>query len=131
MVIAVDYDGTCTTFNAYPELGALRPHCIEVLKALQAAGHKLILWTCRSDDDENKALSQVIEMFKSQGFTFDAVNDNLPEVKKHYKGLSRKIFATYYIDDAAWPGMVLHDAELWEHVASSFGIKIGGDNGNK
>ena len=131
MVIAVDYDGTCTVTNVYPHLGTLRPHCIEVLKALQAAGHKLILWTCRSDDEEIDALSQVVEMFKAQGFTFDAVNDNLPEVKEHYKGLSRKIFATYYIDDAAWPGLVAKDTELWEHVAASFGIVLGGDNDSK
>ena len=47
MIIAVDFDGTITYKNAYPEVGEINPRAIEVLRKLQAQGHKLCLWTCR------------------------------------------------------------------------------------
>ena len=34
MVIAIDFDGTITVNNAYPNIGELRPHVIEAIKNL-------------------------------------------------------------------------------------------------
>ena len=47
MVIAIDFDGTITDKNIFPEISELRPHVVEAIKNLQAHGHKCILWTCR------------------------------------------------------------------------------------
>ena len=57
----------------------------------------MILWTCRNGIDLTKA----IEFCRNIGLVFDAINDNLPEIKVKYQNNSRKIFANIYIDDRA------------------------------
>lgn len=73
---------------------------------LQKKGHKIILWTCR----EGEHLEQAVAFCKERGLEFDAVNDDLEEVKQKYtdkleiwrtSGRARKVFANYYIDDRA------------------------------
>lgn len=58
-------------------------------------GIKLILWTMR----EGKLLDEAVEWCRSHGLTFDAVNDNLAEVKARYGNNPRKVYADYYLDD--------------------------------
>ena len=60
---------------------------IDYLLQEKAAGNKLILWTCRA----GKALTDATEWCCEQGLTFDAVNDNLPEIVELYGNNSRKI----------------------------------------
>ena len=74
-IIAVDFDGTLCYSN-WPELGAPNTILIDYLLQEKAAGNKLILWTCRA----GKALTDATEWCCEQGLTFDAVNDNLPEI---------------------------------------------------
>lgn len=45
-IIAVDFDGTLCE-NNWPEIGEPKKEVITYLKGRQAAGDKLILWTCR------------------------------------------------------------------------------------
>ena len=47
MTFAIDFDGTLVS-NAYPGIGAPKLDMIEKAKKLQAEGHTLILWTCRT-----------------------------------------------------------------------------------
>ena len=68
---------------------------IAYLKKRQSNGDKLILWTSRNEDQTRQA----VEWCKAQGLTFDAVNENLPEIIEAFGGDSRKIFANEYIDD--------------------------------
>ena len=68
---------------------------IDYLLQEKAAGNKLILWTCRA----GKALTDATEWCCEQGLTFDAVNDNLPEIVELYGNNSRKITCDLYIDD--------------------------------
>ena len=49
MLISVDYDGTIVR-HAYPEVGEPIEGAIQTLKDLMAAGHFLILNTCREDE---------------------------------------------------------------------------------
>ena len=92
-IIAVDFDGTLCYSN-WPELGAPNTMLIDYLLQEKAAGNKLILWTCRA----GKALTDATEWCCEQGLTFDAVNDNLPEIVELYGNNSRKITCDLYID---------------------------------
>lgn len=97
-IIAVDFDGTLCE-NNWPEIGEPKKEVITYLKERQAAGDKLILWTCRVGEMLEKAVKWCIE----QALKFDAVNENLPEVIKDFGSDTRKIFANEYIDDRnAW-----------------------------
>lgn len=93
-IIAVDFDGTLCE-NKWPEIGEPNLELIAYLKERQAAGDKLILWTCRRDE----ILQNAVVWAAKHGIIFDAVNANLPEVLEWMGGDSRKIFADVYIDD--------------------------------
>lgn len=49
-------------------------------------------------------IGEAIEWCKQHGLTFDAVNDNLEEIKQKYQHNSRKITADIYVDDKAVNG---------------------------
>ena len=93
-IIAVDFDGTLC-FSNWPELGDPNTCLIDYLLKEKAAGNKLILWTCRA----GKALSDATRWCSEHGLSFDAVNDNLPEIVEMYGNNSRKITCDLYIDD--------------------------------
>ena len=95
-IYAIDFDGTLCV-NAWPDIGAPRTEIIEKVKKLRQDGNKLILWTCRDGTDLEKAVSWCEE----RGIAFDAVNDNLEEIKMAFGGNSRKIVADVYMDDRA------------------------------
>ena len=94
--IAVDFDGTLCKAE-WPEIGAPNTRLIEWLKERQAAGDKVILWTCRCGEMLEKALVWC----SVWGLTFDAVNENLAENVEKYGNDCRKVFADIYLDDKA------------------------------
>lgn len=97
-IIAVDFDGTLCE-NKYPEIGAPNQELIAYLKKRQAAGDKLVLWTCRIDE----MLDNAVRWCRNKGLIFDSVNENLPSVIAEFGTDTRKIFANEYIDDRnAW-----------------------------
>lgn len=93
-VIAIDFDGTLWETN-WPRL--VRPilPVIEMAKTRKTAGDKLILWTCR----EGAELDAAVEACRNYGLEFDAVNDNLPELKEEWGNNPRKVAADVYWDD--------------------------------
>ena len=98
MIIAVDFDGTLCD-NKYPDIGLPMHDVIDELCRMQRyEGAKLILWTCRTEQQLNDAVKWCDE----QGLHFDAVNENLPEVNAAWdKPPGPKIFANIYLDDRA------------------------------
>ncbi|MFA9391695.1 MAG: BT0820 family HAD-type phosphatase [Prolixibacteraceae bacterium] len=93
MKIAVDFDGTIVE-HEYPAIGKVRPFAFQTLKMLQEKGHVLILWTYRS----GRYLDEAVELCRSNGVEFYAVNANYPE--EVFDGSkSRKIDCELYIDD--------------------------------
>lgn len=94
MVIAVDFDGTLCT-SAWPEIGEPNKDLIEFLKERRKNGGKLILWTMR----EGYSLLNAICWCDYHGLQFDAINDNLQELKDKYHNNPRKVYADIYIDD--------------------------------
>ena len=93
-IIAVDFDGTLC-FSNWPELGAPNMPLIHYLQQEKAAGSRIILWTCRA----GKPLHEAVSWCTALGLSFDAVNDNLPEIVEMYGNNSRKITCDIYIDD--------------------------------
>jgi len=105
LVISIDFDGSVVE-HVYPEIGNPMPQAFEVLKELQGAGHRLVLWTCR----EGKDLQDAIEFCKLNGIEFVSHNVNARE-DAYIWPPSRKILADVYIDDknlGGFPG--------WEKV---------------
>jgi len=98
MTIAIDFDGTIVE-HRYPSIGRPKPFAFEALKAFQAEGHQLILWTTR----EGKRLEEAVEFCKENGIEFYAVNSEYPN--DAWSGLSRKIPADVYIDDKNLGGL--------------------------
>ena len=100
-IVAVDYDGTLTTENAYPAVGTPNVRAVEIMKRFRQMGGKVILWTLRT----NKYLADAVESMKALGLEFDAINEDLPAQKDAWLaehpecGISRKAFADLYIDD--------------------------------
>ena len=91
--IGLDFDGTMVKYK-YPEIGDANPGAIETVLDLQAAGHKLILHTMRSEE----RLAEAVEYLEDNGIKLYAVNEN-PSQK--YWTKSNKVFCNVYIDDAA------------------------------
>jgi len=96
-IYAVDFDGTLHFGKKFPFIKEPNKHLIAFLMTRRASGDKVILWTCR----EGRQLKYALDWCEEQGIVFDAVNDNIPEMIKEFRGSnSRKVFADYYIDDS-------------------------------
>ena len=95
-IIAVDFDG-CLVTNRFPEVGEPIPGTIAALKREQANGTKVILWTCRRDEQ----LTAAVDFCAMQGIRLDAVNRNIPEIVEAFGGDTIKVFANEYWDDRA------------------------------
>lgn len=108
MIIAVDFDGTCVT-HEFPKIGQ-DIGAAKVLKKMVAMGHKLILWTMRSNIDVVQTtdidihpeggdyLSAAIRWFAENEIELWGINQN-PDQKSWT--ISPKVYADVYIDDAA------------------------------
>ncbi|MFA5036929.1 MAG: hypothetical protein WC479_07110 [Candidatus Izemoplasmatales bacterium] len=106
-IIACDFDGTCVT-HEFPKIGK-DIGAVPVLKELIANGHKLILWTMRSDIVNPKSeseciilesgyyLSEAVRWFKENEIPLFGVQTN-PTQSGWTK--SPKAYAELYIDDA-------------------------------
>jgi len=95
LYIAVDFDGTIVEQN-FPHLSEPIPGAIETILELQQAGHKIILWTCRSHTEKGDPLQQAINYLKDRGINLWAVNNNPEQPTLNY---GPKLYANIYIDD--------------------------------
>ena len=93
-IYAIDFDNTLAV-TRFPEIIGPNKKMIAFTKAVQAQGHKIILWTSRAGGDLENAVAWCHE----QGIQFDAVNEPLPEQIKRWGNDTRKIYADFYIDD--------------------------------
>jgi len=102
-IIAIDFDGTCVT-HEYPSIGK-NIGAVKVLRKLVAAGHKLILYTMRSDN----LLLDAVNWFEENDIPLCAVNKNPTQ---HSWSTSPKVYANLYIDDAALGCPLVYNSEL-------------------
>ena len=122
MIIAFAFDGVVVD-HRFPEIGAAVPGALECLRALHDHGHKLILWTMRSDDaGRDKAptgLTDAVDWPKRQRIKMWGINKNPGQ--KHWSS-SPKAYAELYIDDAGlgcplWrPAGFERDCVDWDKV---------------
>lgn len=92
-IIAVDFDGTCVEHN-YPAIGMEVEGAVDVLRALNKRGHRIILNTMRSGEK----LDAAVKWFRDRKVELWAVNSN-PEQEEWTS--SPKVYADLYIDDSA------------------------------
>lgn len=97
-LIAVDFDGTIV-YNKYPNIGKPLPFAFETMKMLQQKGHRLILWTVRTDN----LLEKAVAFCKKNGVEFYAVNEEYAGEGADLK--NRKINVDIFIDDRDVGGM--------------------------
>lgn len=93
-IFAVDFDGTLCE-DLWPDIGKPNVALIEYLKERRDCGDRVILYTMR----EGEKLDAAVNWCKQQGLYFDAVNDNLPDIRGFFGNNPRKVFANYYFDD--------------------------------
>ena len=92
MIIGIDFDGTIVE-HEFPDIGEAVPGALPVMRYMQDHGHKIILWTMRSD----KFLDQAVYYLRERGIVLYGINRN-PGVDW---STSPKAYAHVYIDDAA------------------------------
>ena len=108
MEICIDFDGTCVT-HEFPKVGK-DIGAVPVLKKLVEAGHKLILFTMRSDRPNHTGqlredikdvtgifLTDAIDWFNKNQIPLYGINSN----PNQGWTTSPKAYAHLYIDDAA------------------------------
>ena len=94
-IIVLDFDGTVVT-HRYPAVGK-DIGATPVLKLLIKNGHKIILNTMRSHDNQGQdMLTPAIKWFMDKGIPLYGVNEN-PDQKSWTS--SQKIYGNIYIDD--------------------------------
>jgi len=109
MKIAVDLDGTCVD-HKYPEVGMDVPLAVAILKDLIKAGHRIILYTMRSDQH----LLDAIDWFSRRGIGLHGVQAD-PEQSGWTT--STKCYADIYIDDRSFGCPLIRIETVLEQVA--------------
>lgn len=94
--IVVDFDGTCVTHD-FPRIG-FPIGSVPVLKKLVDAGHKLILFTMRSNY-KGSTLDQAVDWFKNNDIPLFGIQTN--PTQSHWTQ-SPKAYGHLIIDDAAF-----------------------------
>lgn len=119
MDICIDFDGTCVTHD-YPAIGK-DIGSVPVLKELVEKGHKLILFTMRSDRktkkkvdgveviEEENVLAEAVQWFADNGIPLYGIQKN---PRQRFWTTSPKAYGQMYIDDAALGCPLLFDEEL-------------------
>lgn len=140
LTICVDFDGTCTTHD-FPRIGK-DIGAPEVLHRLVKAGHKLILYTMRSNCEGNVGFSHEFPTIIDGPFLDEAKNwfadHNIPlyscqvNPTQHEFTTSPKCYSNLYIDDAAAGAPLTWDQNLsnrpfidWErmeHILENTGV---------
>lgn len=123
LIIGVDFDGTCVT-HKFPEVG-LDIGARNILRSLVDRGHRLILFTMRSNNKERNYLDEAVQWFKDNDIPLYGINEN-PE--QHKWTSSPKPYCHIYIDDAALgcpleSGFSNRDYVDWQKVEWMLGIQ--------
>lgn len=100
LFVAVDFDGTITTHD-WPSIGQ-DIGAIPVLKKIQEAGHRIILYTVRSGIE----LAEAVAFLSKHGIKLFGVNENSTQ---NTWTESTKVYAHLYIDDAAIGTPLIYD----------------------
>ena len=92
--LAVDFDGTIAHYRGYAGRGVFLdpiPGAAEALRSLKARGWSIVVFTCRTEEEELRAY------LEAHDIPFDAINVGLDPSME----CSGKVFADIYLDDRA------------------------------
>lgn len=94
-IIATDFDDTLVEAGEFPRFYG-KTQWFDNLKRIKAdyPNVKVILWTCREDEELDKA----VDFCRDNGLVFDAINEDVATTLK-WKPRGRKPFAHIYVDD--------------------------------
>jgi hypothetical protein len=128
MKIAVDFDGTCVT-HSFPAVGQ-EIGANEVLLELTKKGHKLILFTMRSDNVKTGQmyLTDAVNWFKKWNIPLYGIQAD-PQQKAWTT--SPKCYAEIYIDDVALGAPLIYNPDMSDRpfidwtLAKDFLVKKG------
>lgn len=95
MIISIDFDGTIVR-EKWPEIGRPIPGALAAIRKLHAAGHTIIINSCRAQAPELAMREWLEEHLPG---CIDYINENSLERTTRYGGDCRKISADIYIDD--------------------------------
>jgi len=96
LVLGIDFDGTIVE-EAFPEIGAIKPKTVQLMKDAIKNGHLVIIWTARS----GLALKKAKWFLDLNDIPYHYINEN-PEDPYALRGeQGRKIFCDFYLDDRA------------------------------
>lgn len=111
MEINVDFDGTCVTHD-FPRIGK-DIGAVPVLKRLVDNGHNLILFTMRSDGNDNNGnfLTDAVNWFKENDIPLYGIQTNPTQ---HTWTTSPKSYAQLMIDDSSLGCPLKFDSRLSE-----------------
>lgn len=107
MDILVDFDGTCTTHD-FPRIGQ-EIGAPEVLRDLVLAGHRLILFTMRSDTNKGNYLKEAVQWFEENDIPLYGIQEN--PTQKAWTS-SPKAYGQLIIDDICLGIPLMVDPEL-------------------
>lgn len=96
-IVAIDFDGTITETNEFPNIGKARKDASFYINKWKKEGFIIIIWTCRSEPDD---LNNVRNFLLNNNIPYDYINENYEEMDfKPYP----KIFYNYLLDDRTIP----------------------------
>lgn len=112
MVLCIDFDGTCVT-HEFPRIGK-DIGAVPILKKIIENGHKLVLFTMRSDGRVNELninnyLTDAVNWFKENDIPLYGIQYN--PTQSNWT-TSNKAFGNFYIDDAAIGCPLILDNEI-------------------
>lgn len=105
---AIDFDGTLFT-DKWPDIGEPIWRTINLAKKMKERGAELILWTCRTDSN----LDRAIEACEGVGLIFDRVNCSSEKSLSLYGNDPRKISADEFWDDRAVSMPLTEEKSYW------------------
>lgn len=120
MIIAIDFDGTIVE-HEFPKIGPLKEGAKEAINQLYDEGHKIIIWTCRTTQndypDAEPTIFHVEKFLREKGVKFHTINNNISGISFQP---SPKVYANVYIDDRNLGGLPHWDV-IYAIVSEGYG----------
>lgn len=105
-IVAIDFDGTISVGESYPNPTLTREYAKEVINFLVDCGVKIVIYTSRDtaiNQDDYTVYDDITPMIKflhNNDIKFSAINKSIQFAPFPYN--SRKIYAHMYVDDRGY-----------------------------
>jgi hypothetical protein len=129
VVVAVDFDGTITQGDSWPEMGPLSQGSKWFINQIIEDGYCVVIFTCR----EGALAEEAKEFLKLNDIRYMHFNENCSIRKDKYRNDTRKIGADVYIDDRSVfiLGEDICWGEIYNKIIRKYGVVTNGTCCNK